>query len=55
MTRKPRAAIDQITVKNPNGVKRGVAQMTVDGEEVAVDTVGWKPAGSVCRVEVELG
>jgi cellobiose phosphorylase len=55
VTRKSRGASYQITVKNPNGVNRGVTKMTVDGEEVTVGTIAWKPTGTTCRIEVVLG
>lgn len=55
VTRKSRGASYQITVKNPNGVNRRVTKMTVDGEEVTVGTIAWKPTGTTCRIEVVLG
>lgn len=42
-----------IRVTNPNGVTCGVKRILVDGKPVAA--IAQIPAGSICRVEVELG
>lgn len=51
--RKWRGAEYRIHVTNPNGVEKGVASMTVDGQKV--DRIPAMSAGSVCHVEVTMG
>ncbi|MBD5169025.1 MAG: N,N'-diacetylchitobiose phosphorylase [Oscillibacter sp.] len=51
--RRWRGAEYRIHVVNPNGVEKGVASLSVNGERV--DVLPVLPAGSVCQVEVVMG
>ena len=52
--REFRGAVYHITVRNPHGVSRGVAQITVDGREIEGNLVPAFPGGEH-QVEVVLG
>ena len=54
-TRRCRGAYYQITVHNPQHVCRGVARITVDGNEIFGKIVAYLPAGSKTEIEVWLG
>ena len=51
--RRWRGAEYRIHVVNPNGVEKGVASLSVNGEKA--DALPVLPAGSVCQVEVVMG
>ena len=51
VTRKWRGATFEITVKNPNGVSRGVKSITLNNEPIA-GTIPVQPEGTVNKVEV---
>ena len=51
--RKWRGAEYIINVKNPNGVEKGVRQITLDGK--VVEQIPVMPAGSVVAVDVLMG
>lgn len=53
--REFRGAVYHITVKNPNGVQKGVAKMTVDGKEIASNIVPFEEEKKEYTVEVILG
>lgn len=53
VTRQWRGARYEITVKNPQGVQRGVTRITADGQTVKKLPI--LPAGEVCRATVEMG
>jgi cellobiose phosphorylase len=53
--RKFRGAEYTITVKNPNGVCRGVQHMTVDGKKVEGNKVPLQAKGTKHQVEVVMG
>lgn len=53
MTRRFRGAMYNIQVNNPDGVQKGVAKITVDGNEVAKIPVIAK--GSSCNVVITMG
>jgi N,N'-diacetylchitobiose phosphorylase len=53
VVREWRGARYEITVSNPQGVQRGVKRILADGREV--DILPILPAGSVCKVRVEMG
>ena len=53
VVRKWRGATYQITVKNPEGVMKGVKRIIVDGEEVT--RIAQFPAGTEHTVEVTMG
>ena len=53
VTRIWRGARYEITVRNPEGVEKGVRSIRVDGQEV--DALPPLPAGSVCHAEVLMG
>lgn len=55
VTREYRGASYNITIKNPTGVCKGVASLTVNGEPVSDNVVPVQAEGSVNRVEVTLG
>jgi len=50
-----RGAVYEITVKNPNGVERGIKSISVDGKEISGDVI--KPHGDAKthKVEVVMG
>jgi len=50
-----RGAVYEITVKNPNGVERGIKSISVDGKEISGDVI--KPHGDskTHKVEVLMG
>ena len=54
-TRKFRGSEYHITVRNPDGVQKGVASMTVNGEKTDGNVIPVPEAGSVCEVEVVMG
>src|SRR5205085_2714942 len=54
-TRKFRGSLMRITVHNPNGVSRGVAKMTVDGNPVTGNLIPLNLTGGEHQVEVWLG
>ena len=53
--RKFRGGLMRITVHNPNGVSKGVAKMTVDGNPVMGNLIPLNLIGSEHQVEVWLG
>ena len=53
VTRIWRGARYEITVRNPEGVEKGVRSIRVDGQEV--DALPSLPAGNVCHAEVLMG
>lgn len=55
VTREYRGASYNITIKNPTGVCKGVASLTVNGEPVSDNVVPVQAEGSVNTVEVTLG
>lgn len=55
VTRKFRGATYRIEVSNPDGVSRGVASLTLNGEILEGNTLPVCPAGSRNRVEVVMG
>ena len=55
MTRKFRGATYNITVDNPDGVQKGVALMTVNGEKISGNVIPVQKAGSAVSVEVVMG
>ncbi|HEY6528365.1 MAG TPA: glycosyl transferase [Cellvibrionaceae bacterium] len=55
VTRKYRGATYNIEVKNPNGVSKGIASITVDGQAVQGNVLPLLAAGSVGNVVVTLG
>ena len=55
VTRVYRGATYQITVKNPNGVCKGVKALTVAGKPVVGNIIPVAAAGSTVQVEVVLG
>jgi cellobiose phosphorylase len=55
VTRTFRGQTLHITVHNPRGVGRGVARMSVDGEDVPGNLLAPGPAGAVRQVEVWMG
>ena len=54
-TRKFRGAEYEITVTKPKGIEKGVAAMTVNGEEVSGNLIPVQQAGSKCIVHVTMG
>ena len=44
-----------VDVENAEGVERGAAAVTVDGEALAGNVIAPRPAGAVCRVKVRMG
>jgi cellobiose phosphorylase len=50
-----RGGVYQITIEDPKGVSRGVAEMTVNGTKIAGDRLPILPAGEVAQVRVVLG
>jgi cellobiose phosphorylase len=50
-----RGALYDIHVTNPEGLEHGVKRVTVGGELVEGNAIPPSPAGSECRVEVEMG
>lgn len=55
ISRKYRGATYNIEVKNPNGVSKGIASITVDGQAVQGNVLPLLAAGSVGNVVVTLG
>jgi cellobiose phosphorylase len=55
VTRRFRGVRFVIHVRNPRGVSKGVASLTVDGEPVTGNRVPLSGPGSECRVEVVMG
>ena len=55
VSRRFRGADYAITVKNPRGVQKGVASVTVDGVGISGNVLPVAPAGSKVQVEVILG
>ncbi len=53
--RRFRDAVYDITVKNPNGVCKGVGRMQVDGQQVEGNVIPPAQAGQEVKVVVELG
>lgn len=51
--RKYRDCVYHITVKNPNGVEKGVSKLIVNGNEAPIGPI--PPTGSTINVEVILG
>lgn len=54
VSRQFRGATYQITIKNPEGKMKGIASLSLNGEEVDGNIVPLQPAGSICVVEVVL-
>ena len=54
VTRKFRGATYLIEVKNPNGSKKGVASLTVDGKAIEGNTIPLMSVGGTYKVEVVL-
>jgi cellobiose phosphorylase len=55
VSRKYRGATYNIEVKNPNGVSKGIASITVDGQAVQGNVLPLLAAGSTGNVVVTLG
>ncbi len=55
VTRRFRGATYRVSVKNPNGVCKGVKSLLVDGKRVEGDVIPTQPAGSEVKVEIVLG
>jgi len=55
VTRKFRGKTYKIECQNPNGASSGVRRMTVDGIDVAGDTIPVDVGGNVVHVSLELG
>jgi len=55
VTRRFRGATPDIHIRNPHGVCRGVASISVDGAAIAGNRVPLPEPGSECRVDVVLG
>jgi len=55
ITRKFRGATYQIKVENPNGVCKGVKQITIDGTPIEGNTIPLSSAGKVHLVVVTMG
>lgn len=55
LTRRYRGGIYQITVKNPQGVEKGVRRITVNGREISGQVLPVIQAGTTATVEVEMG
>ncbi|WP_027869997.1 GH36-type glycosyl hydrolase domain-containing protein [Eubacterium sp. AB3007] len=53
--RKYRGAEYHITVRNPEGVEKGIATLLVNGKEVTESCIPVPPEGSVLQVEVIMG
>ena len=53
--RRFRGAEYNILVKNPKGVQKGVAAMTVDGQSISGNVLPILPAGHTAQVEVWMG
>ena len=54
-TRKFRGATYRISVSNPKGVCKGVAQVTVDGKKIEGNLIEPQAAGAEVVVEVTMG
>lgn len=55
ISRRYRGATYQITVKNPDQVSKGVAQVRVDGQAIDGQLLPVLPAGGQCSVELTMG
>jgi cellobiose phosphorylase len=55
VTRRFRGVTFDIRIRNPDGVSKGVASMSVDGKPVAGNRVTPPRPGSKCRVDVVMG
>jgi cellobiose phosphorylase len=55
VSREFRGSKYEISVKNPNGVSKGVAKLLVDGILIPGNVIPAQPAGLTVKVEVELG
>ena len=53
-TRKFRGVEYQIEVRNPNGICKGVKQVTVDGKKVAGNVIPFEAGKKVVKVEITL-
>ena len=53
--RRYRGALYRITVKNPDGVQKGVKSLRVDGVTVPGDLIPVAPAGAAVEVEAVMG
>ena len=53
--RKYRGADYEIHVRNPKGVQKGVAAVTVDGKQISGNVLPIAAAGTKVTVEVTLG
>jgi cellobiose phosphorylase len=53
--RRFRGATYDITVKNPNGLQKGVSSLVVDGVRIEGNLVPVAPAGTTVRIEAEIG
>jgi N,N'-diacetylchitobiose phosphorylase len=54
-TRVWRGASYNITVENPNGVEKGVASVTVNGQQVSGNAIPVQAAGSTNDIKVVMG
>jgi N,N'-diacetylchitobiose phosphorylase len=55
VTRRWRGATYEISVENPRGVEKGVAELWLDGKRVEAKSLPVLPAGSVAKVRVVMG
>ena len=55
VVRRYRGAEYRIRVENPDGVQKGVKQVTVDGQAIEGNVLPVAKAGSVCEVRVVMG
>jgi cellobiose phosphorylase len=55
VTRVFRGVTYRITVRNPDGVSKGVRQMTVDGKPVRGTQVPHRPGVGEVKVQVRMG
>jgi cellobiose phosphorylase len=53
-TRKFRGVEYQLSVKNPNGICKGVKKVTVDGKQVAGNVIPFEAGKKVVKVEITL-
>jgi cellobiose phosphorylase len=55
LTRVFRGVTYQIEVRNPDGVMKGVRDVTVDGRRIRGNRIPWNPESRVVRVAVRMG
>ena len=55
VTRRFRGTEYQIHVRNPNGVSRGVARLSIDGRTIPGNVIPLSPGDGPVRVEIVLG